>query len=226
LLKAELEKNPPAIGELIEEQDREYLLESSWEQAQLPPVRTRALAGIPHRGVGLMEGSSQARFVGRADMLNDLHQHLWLRHMGEASSVALTAAVQGAGGFGKSRLAAEYVHRYAPACFKGGVFWIQCETELEGQFHEVAQALDPGTPAINVLRQKQVNIPRLLREKVQAVVSQGKPVLFVLDNVPEVTGKLIALDDYCPARRYLFTGWNRCIAVAGHRGPADRRRCP
>ena len=41
LLKAELEKNSSAIGELIEEQDREYLLESSWEQAQLPPVRTR-----------------------------------------------------------------------------------------------------------------------------------------------------------------------------------------
>ena len=150
--------------------------------------------------MGLIEGSSQARFVGRADRLNDLHQHLWLRHMGEASSVALTAAVHGAGGFGKSRLAAEYVHRYAPACFKGGIFWIQCETELEGQFHEVAQALDPLTPAIDVLRQNQVNMPRLLREKVRAVVGQGKPVLFVLDNVPEVTRKLIALDDYCPAR--------------------------
>jgi hypothetical protein len=200
LLLAHLQKNPPPIGSLIAEQDREYLLESSYQQADLPPVLTRALAAIPHRWLGLMEESSQARFVGRAELLNELHQHLWLRHMGEPSSVALTAAVHGAGGFGKSRLAAEYVHRYAPSCFKGGIFWMQCETELESQFHEAAQALDPETPPIHVLRQNQVNIPRLLRDTVQAVVRQGKPVLFVLDNVPEVEGKLPPLETYCPAR--------------------------
>jgi hypothetical protein len=111
LLQAHLKKNPPPIGSLIAEQDREYLLESSWQQAQLPPVLTSALAAIPHRWLGQMDESSQTRFVGRADLLNELHQHLWLRHMGEASAVALTAAVHGAGGFGKSRLAAEYVHR-------------------------------------------------------------------------------------------------------------------
>jgi tetratricopeptide (TPR) repeat protein len=199
-LQAHLQQNPPLIGSLIDEQDREYLLESSWQQAQLPPVLTEALASIPHRWLGLMDESSQARFVGRADLLNQLHQHLWLRHMGKASAVALTAAVHGAGGFGKSRLAAEYVHRYAPACFKGGIFWMQCETELESQFHEVVQALDPETPPINVLRQNQVNIPKLLRDKVQSVVRQGKPVLFVLDNVPEVEGKLPKLETYCPAK--------------------------
>src|ERR1035438_2566470 len=77
---------------------------------------------------------------------------------------------------------------------------MQCETDLESQFHEAAQALDPATPPIQVLRQNQVNIPHLLRDKVQKVVSQGKPVLFVLDNVPEVEGKLPPLDTYCPAR--------------------------
>ena len=200
LLQAHLKKDPPPIGSLIAEQDLEYLLESSWQQAQLPPVLTRALATIPHRWLGLMDESSQARFVGRADLLNELHQHLWLRHMGEPSSVALTAAVHGAGGFGKSRLAAEYVHRYAPSCFKGGIFWMQCATELESQFYEAVQALDPDTPPIQVLRQNQVNILHLLRDKVQAVVGQGKPVLFVLDNVPEVEGKLPPLDIYCPAR--------------------------
>jgi tetratricopeptide (TPR) repeat protein len=199
-LQAHLKKNPPPIGSLIAEQDREYLLESSWQQAELPPVLTSALAAIPHRWLGQMDESSQTRFVGRADLLNELHQHLWLRHMGKPSSVALTAAVLGAGGFGKSRLAAEYVHRYAPAHFTGGIFWVQCETELESQFHEVAQALDPATPPIQVLRQNQGNIPKLLRDKVQAVVRQGKQVLFVLDNVPEVAGKLASLDTYCPAQ--------------------------
>jgi Flp pilus assembly protein TadD len=77
---------------------------------------------------------------------------------------------------------------------------MQCETELESQFHEAAQALDPDTPPIQVLRQNQVNILHLLRDKVQAVVSQGRAVLFVLDNVPEVEGKLPPLDIYCPAR--------------------------
>lgn len=192
VLQAHLKKDPQPIGSLITEQDLEYLLESSWQQAELPPVLTSALAAIPHRWLGQMDESSQTRFVGRADLLNELHQRLWLR--GE------TAALRGAGGFGKSRLAAEYVHRYAPSYFKGGIFWMQCETDLESQFHEAAQALDPATPPIQVLRQNQVNIPHLLREKVQKVVGHGKPVLFVLDNVPEVEGKLPPLDTYCPAR--------------------------
>ena len=198
VIRAHLKKDPPPIGLLITEQDRDYLLESSWQQAELPPVLTSALAAIPHRWLGQMDESSQTRFVGRADLLNELHQRLWLR--GEVSSVALTAAVHGAGGFGKSRLAAEYVHRYAPSYFKGGVFWLQCETDLESQFHEAALELDPETPPIQVLRQNQVDIRKLLRDKVQAVVSQGKPVLFVLDNIPEVEGKLPPLDTYCPAR--------------------------
>ena len=216
LLQARLKTNPPPIGSLIAEQDREYLLESSYQHAELPPVLTSALAAIPHRWLGLMDESSQTRFVGRADLLNELHQHLWLRHMGEPSSVALTAAVHGAGGFGKSRLAAEYVHRYAPSCFKGGIFWMQCETELESQFHEAALALDPETPPIQVLRQNQVNIPHLLRDQVQKVVSLGNPVLFVLDNVPEVDGKLPPLDTYCPARglaAVLITSRQRQAAV-------------
>jgi tetratricopeptide (TPR) repeat protein len=45
-----------------------------------------------------------------------------------------------------------------------------------------------------------MSIPHLLREKVQKTVGEGKPVLFVLDNVPEVEGKLPPLDTYCPAR--------------------------
>jgi hypothetical protein len=171
VLRAHLKKDPPPIGSLITEQDREYLLESSWQQAELPPVLTSALAAIPHRWLGQMDESSQTRFVGRADLLNELHQRLWLR--GEVSSVSLTAAVHGAGGFGKSRMAAEYVHRYAPSCFKGGVFWLQCETDLESQFHEAAQAMDPATPPIQVLRQSQVNIRKLLRDKVQAVPRAG-----------------------------------------------------
>src|ERR1035438_10858432 len=52
----------------------------------------------------------------------------------------------------------------------------------------------------SVLRQNQVNIPHLLRDKVQKLVCQGKPVLFVLDNVPEAEGKLPPLEKYCPAR--------------------------
>jgi hypothetical protein len=71
------------MGSLIAEQDREYLLESIWQQAQLPPVLTEALATIPHRWLGQMDESSQARFVGRAELLYQLHQHLWLSHMGE-----------------------------------------------------------------------------------------------------------------------------------------------
>src|ERR1035441_7165700 len=77
LLQAHLKKGPPPIGSLIAEQDLEYLLESSWQQAQLPPVLTSALASIPHRWLGQMDESSQTRFVGRADLLNQLHQHLW-----------------------------------------------------------------------------------------------------------------------------------------------------
>ena len=195
----QLKKSPPPIGTRIAEPDREYLLESSYQQAQLPPVLTQALAKIPHRWVGQLDVSSQATFVGRARLLQDIHQRLVLAPAG-TGAVALTAAVLGGGGFGKSRLAAEYVLRHAPRNFTGGVFWLQCEQAMEDQFFEVVRILNPGTQPIQALRENKVDIPQLLRHEVQQVVGQGKRVLFVLDNVPEVDGKLKPLEEFCPAR--------------------------
>jgi tetratricopeptide (TPR) repeat protein len=189
----------PRIRDLLEHADCRYLLASSLNDAALPPVRTQLLASIPHWGIGPMSESLQDRFVGRAEALAHLHHELYLHHLGQSSSVALTTAVKATGGIGKTRLALEYIHRYAPQYFSGGIFWIQCESPLEEQFWGILKALDRDTPPINLLRHEGVSIPSLLREKIELVVASAKPVLFVLDNIPESSGVALSLSTFCPA---------------------------
>src|SRR5258708_867277 len=71
-----------------------------------------------------LPGSLHDRFVGRAADLHNLHAALQQGH-----SAALTGSLQGAAGFGKTRLAVEYLHRYGPVHYPGGLFWLNAATE-------------------------------------------------------------------------------------------------
>ena len=127
------------IGELIEEQGPRIFARIELGAGATAAGADSALAEIPQdRGVGLIEevsrpDSSGGR-TGRSICISVLSGS---GTCGEAFQRGADGGGAWGGRFWGSAggLAAEYVHRYAPACFKGGIFWIQCETELEGQFH-------------------------------------------------------------------------------------------
>jgi tetratricopeptide (TPR) repeat protein len=173
-LEARLEK----LGRL--EETRERLLQSS----ALPPPRS--LAGLrlhpldPPPSIG-------ASFVGREDELWRIDFALTSSHVGEGAGAALSGALEAAGGFGKTRLALEYLHRLGPLRFPGGLFWVDADVndaQLEEQHHEILRTLEPGVAPLHEFREQQRNVARELARALHTV-SAKQPVLFVVDNVPE-----------------------------------------
>ncbi len=65
---------------------------------------------------------------GRADDLWRLHYTLYTMGAGGA---ALAGALEAGGGFGKTRLALEYFHRFGPLYYPGGLFWLKADVEDE-----------------------------------------------------------------------------------------------
>jgi tetratricopeptide (TPR) repeat protein len=116
----------------------------------------------------------------------------------------VTTALEGGGGFGKTRLAVEYVHRYGPNEYPGGIFWVNAEVpedRLEAQMHGILRLLRPlDTPGLEAFRASKRSAARELG---QALYALGEPdrALYVVDNVPEVAGRgqPAALDHWCPA---------------------------
>jgi tetratricopeptide (TPR) repeat protein len=100
-------------------------------------------------------------FTGRDRMLEDLHEHL-----GAAGGVALTA-LHGMGGVGKTQLATEYAHRFAPDY--DVVWWIAAEQAalIPHQFAELASRMgvDPdlqGSDAVAAVLDALANMARWL----------------------------------------------------------------
>lgn len=135
--------------------------------------------------VGLPPSIGDA-FVGRADDLWRIHDLLTTRHgEGEAAAPGVTGVIAGGGGYGKTRLAAEYLHRYGPKHFAGGLFWISAERDPEPQQYEILEALDPAVPPFHELKQAQGRLQASLARALRGI--QGKRALVVLDNLPEPT---------------------------------------
>src|SRR5215472_8711516 len=88
----------------------------------IPPPRS--MHGVPLYHELALPHSIVDAFVGRGRELWELHTILSQRLPGSA---ALTASLEGAGGFGKTRLALEYLHRYGPDTYSGGIIWINAD---------------------------------------------------------------------------------------------------
>ena len=131
-----------ALGEL------DAVRETVLEEAAVPPPRHRA--GIPTYSLpGELRPTINEAFVGRADELWQIHHELdTLR--GGASAAALSGALEGGGGFGKTRLATEYVHRFGPTHYPGGLFWVNAATpeRLDEQLHGILRTLRPDVPGL------------------------------------------------------------------------------
>jgi tetratricopeptide (TPR) repeat protein len=172
---------------------RETLL----EEAALPPPAN--LAGVPCHLPGAMEQSIHERFVGRANDLARIHFTLSTMRGDPAQAAALSGRISAAGGFGKTRIAAEYLHRYGPAYYPGGLFWIDAdrdESGLEEQFHGVLRTLVPSVKDLPTLRSKKLRVRDLLAQAVRQR-TKDQPLLFVVDNVPE-SDSPVRLGEFCP----------------------------
>ena len=178
------------------------ILETLVEEAALPPPGN--LAGVPvYHPKGQMEVSIGERFVGRAHDVARIHFTLSTMRGDAARSAALSGTVSAAGGFGKTRIAIEYLHRYGPGYHPGGLFWINADVDqgaLEEQFYGILHALGRVSLELPVLRQQRADLRGMLSAALREL-PPAKPVLIVVDNVPESAPGAPArsLGEYCPA---------------------------
>jgi hypothetical protein len=123
-------------------------------------------------------------FIGRAREIWELHRRLAARRDGAA---APTIVLEGGGGFGKTRLALEYIHRLGPLEFTAGLFWVNAdvpEDRVESQLHGILRVLRPTVPDLAAFRDSRRQVSDALALALQEAASGGR-VLYVIDNVPE-----------------------------------------
>jgi tetratricopeptide (TPR) repeat protein len=183
------------LGELSGLRERMAELMAIPEPKSLRGLRTYHESGLPP--------SIGDAFVGRARGLWELHS-LLSSPLSGAGTAAVTTALEGGGGFGKTRLALEYVHRYGPSEYPGGLFWMNAEVpgdRLEAQMHGILRVLRPDeTPGLEVFRTSKRDAARELGQALNAM-EDGERVLYVVDNVPETSGSgpTRKLGHWCPA---------------------------
>jgi hypothetical protein len=175
---------------------REILLE---ETALPPPMN---LAGVPLYPLELPPSLGEA-FVGRADHPWQIHSTLSTKRGEPSANAALAAVLEGGGGFGKTRLALEYLHRFGPCSYPGGLFWVNADVtgdQLESQFHGILRILKPEIIDLIHFRDSRRDAGKELASALQALPAD-RPALLVVDNVPETKpGEAPKpLRTFCPA---------------------------
>jgi hypothetical protein len=126
-------------------------------------------------------------FVGRSDELWRIHHVLVTLRRDPSLAAAGTVVLEGSGGFGKTRLALEYFHRFGLSHFTGGCFWLEADTSeelIEVQFHGMLKTLKPDTPALSEFQKQRIRVADELAKAIDALPA-AKPVLFVVNNAPE-----------------------------------------
>jgi tetratricopeptide (TPR) repeat protein len=199
LVEAELAANPSTLRERyasVADPDaaRSFLLEAT----RLPkPLKIGNLPFVPQ--VGLAPTIADA-FVGREDDLWRIHDLLWTERGDPATAAGLTGSIEATGGFGKTRLALEYLYRFGPRHFRGGLFWINAESDPELQLYDVLQALNPSAPAIEQIRQIPGGVPGAVARAIRSRAADAPTPLFIIDNVPEPRADQPPkpLDTWCP----------------------------
>ncbi|WP_164018340.1 tetratricopeptide repeat protein [Pyxidicoccus trucidator] len=142
-------------------------------------------------------------FKGRAEDLWRIHFALSAGTPDGRTGTALTGALAGVGGAGKTTLAWEYVHRFGPRYYPGGIFWVDADVgmdALEEQHHGILQVLSPQVPDLATCRKDKRRVVDELARALEEATRRGR-VLYVVDNVPEpVPGTPPpALETWCPA---------------------------
>lgn len=177
-------------------EDVQRIAKAFAEESEIP--EPQSLSGIPcSLPLNVASATIGPRFVGRANDLRALHRHLFNGKTGRAAR--LTTRISAGAGFGKTRLAIEYLHRYGPRYYRGGLFWVDAaSSSLDEEFWRVLSALQPFVPGLQAMRKHGKDVRH---ELARALRNIKEPTLFVVDNVPEAAPdeRPSPLSSYCPA---------------------------
>jgi tetratricopeptide (TPR) repeat protein len=198
LTRERLQESSKTLGQQLDQLDARAIAELLLVETALPPPQRMPR---PHFPITLPP-SLNSRFVGRADDLFRIHFSLTTLRGEPARTAALTGAVGGGGGFGKTRVALEYAWRFGPTFFPGGIFWLtadQTESGLQRQFHGMLRELKSATPELHLFLQAGRDARKELGNAL-ADAGSGEPVLFIVDNLPHDSSlPPRPITDYCPA---------------------------
>jgi tetratricopeptide (TPR) repeat protein len=215
-VRSRLAKEPPILRDRIEITVGQERFRREWlEVARLPPPE-QIPSEVPFVYSSGLPRSLDEGFFGRLNDLWRIHNALTKPH---ARSQSAAVALEGGAAVGKSTLAREYVYRFGPRYYPGGLFWIDAERPLESQYHQILLALDPQTPELNVVQKESGGVSNRLVAAFRALPVE-KPSLVVVDNIPEPQPGHAPkqLDDWFPAARYcrfLTTSRNRTLKTPG-----------
>jgi len=162
----------------------------------------RNLAGVRLYPLRSLQPSIEDAFVDRGRELWEIHTTLSTERV-ETAAAALTGSLEGGGGFGKTRLVIEYVHRYGPQTYPGGLFWVNADVGpdgLEEQFHGILSTLRPETLELIAFREAGRNATAELARVLHELPAE-ESVLYVVDNIPEPapSKEPKPLSTWCPA---------------------------
>lgn len=180
VLVARLNSGGPTIREQLDglggaDAERRRLLDA----CRLPPPSD--LADIPIWPVGGLPPSLGDGFVGRANELWWVHDCLthYSDHHRHAGGVV---SIEGGAGFGKSRLAVEYVRRFNGS-YPGGIFWLDAAEASAPQQQGVLRVLDERAPSLSTLRNRPGGVPGEFGRRLRMRAKEAR-LLLVLDNLP------------------------------------------
>jgi tetratricopeptide (TPR) repeat protein len=170
------------------------------------------LTGVPGY-FRLLPDSLGDRFVGREKTLWEVFKSLGAGRGGDVA--ARSCSLEGGGGTGKTQIAAEYAWRYGGRFYPGGIVWIDASEDDQDLLSDFSGVLSAFGVEVTFANQNVELHERLdtLSKRVEAVArtaAERGPVLWIVDNVPEASGKSPpqTIERWCPAKRdvtLLFT---------------------
>jgi hypothetical protein len=149
-------------------------------------------------------------FAGRDGDLVEVHQLLE-----QNQRVAVSAYVKGMGGVGKSELALQYALRHLLTDYRGGVCWLQANSDLAIQLKDFVRVqLDRTFPDdLDTVERLTAYCWKCLAEHLSAeptTKAQPKKMLVILDDVKDYE----TLKPYLPPMGGDFTDWGqRCSNI-------------
>lgn len=206
LIRRKLDNNPLPLYTKLSQMEAQRLSAAFLEESRVPEPLT--LQGMRCSVAEMPSISIGSRFVGRAADLRRIH-----RVLSEASGGAapIVLRITAGPGSGKTRLAIEYMHRYGPRFYPGGLFWLNASGSLDVEFWKVLSTLDESVPDLSTMRHHGRDVKTELGRALRNISERA---LFIADNIPESEPgqHSFPISDFCPA-----VGAVTVIATSRHR---------